>query len=71
MSKNLTEELPKATQEQYRVVKTRHARFIKPPFGEVDLRKVTPARAAELVEKGFPYLERIPETKPTAKAKDK
>lgn len=59
MSKKMTEQLPKETQEQYRVVKTRHVRFIKPPFGEVDLRRVSPERAAELVEKGFPYLERV------------
>lgn len=64
---DLNKALPKETAEKYKVVNIPKKRasyaIFSAKHGEVNFKKLSPARAAQLVKQNFPYLEKVKATK--------
>lgn len=47
------------TKYEYKIVGCKPGKYVFPKFGEIDLRNLTDKRAQDLIDRGFPYLEKV------------
>lgn len=47
------------TKYEFKLIGIKPGKYVFPKFGEIDLRNLTNKRAQDLINRGFPYIEKV------------